>query len=384
MEIGESVAVPPLTKPVKVHAALLLESVTFGGNHVVEQDTLGNFAPPEWLRGRSKQWPVCYTRAKPVKVTAKFTVVIHPTAAEDVRIKARLALGSSALEWNGSVHCGPSDHEVVTAELTSTGPLPNEVGCFDAAEVEFSAAPPGDSFSSAGASRNVLYVTLGDPSGTPAYWTLLDISCRAAAGSTTAEGVVGKSFVPFTSRTLTRKRDGVGLTYWNPDTTTATNTQQLLSSSDGSGQCGSWSEFLIDMYKVHGITSSDKVLIVRTVPDWLGSVAGFLVKNWEFSGSGSHAPPFTHKMWTECIKKPGIPGQRNPDPPPAFFNHFIVRSFGKFYDPSYGAGPIADQTSWEVGAIDGLFSHGYTGYPKSANPATLLLQFRNAATTAAL
>jgi hypothetical protein len=293
-------------------------------------------------------------------------------------------LGAAVLEWSGTITCNPGDTEVDTAELTSSGPLPNEVGCFDTANIEFYAASPGEAMSSAGTSRNTLYVTLDDPSGTPAYWTLLDISCRAAAGSTTQEAVVTRSFVPFTSRALTRKRDGSGLTYWNPDTTTATNTQLLLSSGDASGQCGSWSEFLIDMYKVHGITASEKVLVVRTIPDWQGSRAGFLVKNWNFVGAGSQPAPFTHVMWTECVKQPGIPGQRNANPPPAFFNHFIVRSFGKFYDPSYGGGPIAGHTEWEVGAIDGLFSAGKTGYPKAANPTTLLVQFFNASTGAPL
>jgi hypothetical protein len=135
---------------------------------------------------------------------------------------------------------------------------------------------------------------------------------------------------------------------------------------------------------VHGITASEKVLVVRTIPDWQGSRAGFLVKNWNFVGAGSQPAPFTHVMWTECVKQPGIPGQRNANPPPAFFNHFIVRSFGKFYDPSYGGGPIAGHTEWEVGAIDGLFSAGKTGYPKAANPTTLLVQFFNASTGAPL
>ena len=52
---------------------------------------------------------------------------------------------------------------------------------------------------------------------------------------------------------------------------------------------------------------------------------------------------------------PGIAGQRNANPPPAFFNHFIVSYGGKYYDPSYGGGPIDDQEKWEDGAIDGLF-----------------------------
>ena len=381
MELGESACVPETADPIKVHAILMLKSVTFSANHPVEKDTTGNFAAPEWLRGRTSQWPVCYTRGKSINITATFDVLLGPTSGEDVAIRARMDLGGgAALEWNGSVHVGVDETEVTTSEMPSSGPLPNQVACFDPAGIEFFASPPGEPFGSAGTSSNGLYVVLGDPSGTPPFWTLLDISCGAAAGATTPQAVVERSFVPFTSRSLTRKRDGQGLTYWNPDTTTATNTQELLASGDGSGQCGSWSEFLIDMYKVHGITSAAKVLIVRTVAEWQAASAGFLVKNWEFIGAGSHPLPFTHELGRECVKRPGIPGQRSPDPPPAFFNHFIVLAFGKFYDPSYGGGPIANQTDWENGAIDGLFSRGYGGFPKRAHPTTLLVELYNLTT----
>jgi hypothetical protein len=259
--------------------------------------------------------------------------------------------------------------------LSSTAPLPNEVECVDPATIAWEAQPPGEPWSAAGSSANTLYVVLGDPTGTPAYWTLLHISCIAARGATTARQLVERTFGPFPSRRLTRRRDGQGLTYWNPDTTTATNTQELLARADASGQCGSWSELLVDMYKVHGVSDGEKVLIVRTVPEWRASRTGFLVKNWTFNGRGSLPAPFTHRMWTECVKQPGIPGQRSANPPPAFYNHFIVRCFGKFYDPSYGGGPVDDQVTWERGAIDGLFSGPGTGFPKSNFATTTLLEF---------
>jgi hypothetical protein len=382
MEIGEGVAVALGTPPAPIHASLQLKEVRFASNHVVERDTLGNFAAPEWSNGRPEQWPVCYTRGATVSLTAVFQVVVSPTASETVSIRGRAQLGSALLEWTGSVQVAPGTSEVKTAQLASSATLPNEVACYDPAVINWEAQPPGQQWGGVGSSLNVLYAVLDAPQGTPAYWTLLDISCRAAQGAVTQREVVERSFVPFTSRNLTRKRDNRGLTYWNPDTTTATNTQLLLARADGSGQCGSWSEFLIDMYKVHGITTGEKVLIVRTIPEWQGSSAGFLVKNWRFQPTGSRPAPFTHVLGTECVKLPGIPGQRSPNPPPAFFNHFIVRCLGQFYDPSYGGGPIGAQTTWEAGAIDGLFSAGAGGYPKSAYPTTHLLEFWSLTTSA--
>ncbi len=74
---------------------------------------------------------------------------------------------------------------------------------------------------------------------------------------------------PFATRALTRKRDGVGLTYWNPNTTTCTNTRLApRERRQAAGRCGSWAEFFIDMLKVHGITSADKVVVVVTVAAW--------------------------------------------------------------------------------------------------------------------
>lgn len=378
MEIGEGVAVAAATtKSTKtvVHAALQVKSVTFSSNHPVERDTLGTFSAPEWLRGRRRQWPVCYTRGARVGLTACFEVVMAPSATESVSIRGRAQVGSATLEWSGSVSASPSASEVRTASMTSSAALPNHVAYFRRVTIVWQAQPPGESWSSAGSSNHLLYLTLGSPQGTPCYWTLVDISCRGADGASTAADLVRRAYSQFPSRHLRRKRDGRRLAYWNPATTRATDTQQLLARGDGSGQCGSWSELLIDMYKVHGVASADKVLVVVSLPAWQSSSNGFLVKNWRFIGTGSSPPPYTHSMGTECVELPGIPGQGNPNPPPAFYNHFIVRCLGDFYDPSYGGGPIGGQPVWENGAIDGLFRGGLAGYPKSSHSSSNLLQF---------
>jgi hypothetical protein len=52
----------------------------------------------------------------------------------------------------------------------------------------------------------------------------------------------------------------------------------------------------------------------------------------------------------------GIPGQGNPDPPGAFFNHFVVSYSGQIYDPSYGAGPFSTQLAHENAAAAGIFA----------------------------
>jgi hypothetical protein len=367
-----------------VHALLDVKEITFAGNTVVEKDTLGNFPSPEWRRGRAAadNSPVCYTRNTTVRMTAKFDVTRQPSASETVEVRGRGTFGTATLEWLGTVTVNTGDTEVTASGLASATNLPDQVACFDPANIAWEANPAATGWAGAGSSAHLFYIVLGLPSGTPAYWTLLDISCRGAHGQTTENGLVVNAYQPFTSRSLTRKRDGQGLAYWNPRTTTCTNTQALLASADGSGQCGSWSEFLIDMFKCHGVTSAAKILVVRTLAAHSSSTEGFLVKNWNFVGAGSHPSPWTHRMYSECRELPGVAGQRNPNPPPAFFNHFIVRHGSQFYDPSYGSAPVSTQSVWENGAIDGLFNDplGRCGFPKASHAATNLLEFWNLTT----
>jgi len=370
-----------------IHAVLAIKELAFSGNNVVEKDTTGNFASPEWQdgRGQADQAPVAYSIGKKISFAAKFKVSTAPCQAESVAIKGTASFGSASLEWTGSVTVNPGDTEV-SVSLTSNNAAGSTVGIFESSDISWQMNPGNLGFAAAGTTRNVLYVTLGDPSGTPNYWTLLDISCRAAAGQTTASGVIANSFNGFTGRAISRKRDGQGLTYWNPSTATCTNTALLLAAADGAGQCGSWAEFLIDMYKVHGITTAEKILIVRTVAAYQASSEGFLVKHWVFDHPpASAASAYTHFVPSQCRTGVGLPGQRNASPPPAFYNHFIVRADGRFWDPSYGAGPFADQSAWENAAIDGLFRAApggappgnslQTGFDKSLNAATNILEF---------
>lgn len=86
----------------------------------------------------------------------------------------------------------------------------------------------------------------------------------------------------------------------------------------------------------------------------------FLVQNCTFL-AGTLAPsalPFTHAGGTECTKLSGAPGQGKTNPQFDFGDHVFVEHNGRFYDPSYGLGPIVGQLAYEQAAIAGL---GYMG-----------------------
>jgi hypothetical protein len=395
--VGSPVAGCPVIK----HAVIRIKQLDFAGNHLVECDGLGKFPHPEWLVSRTQitivkeianahgQCPVCYTRGKAVRFTPTFEVTAWPTQTETVEVRAKAAWGSVVMNWTGSVTVSPSSQDVQASQLTSDVPLPNCVDCVDPFETAWEMNPAGQGWGSAGTTSNVLYVVLADPAnGRPAFWTLLDVSCRAAALQTTDTGVISAVYVPLILRQrIRRKHDDKLLTYWgttpNFDQTKAESTPQLLLVDNASGQCGSWANFLLDMYQVHGITRGRKIVLARTKHNVMGTGAiGFLVKSWTFNTPPASSPNnWTHTLYYQCALKQGAPGQGNDYPPPWFRNHYIVWIDNLYYDPSYGSGPFNSQGDWENGSIDGLLDcfarPQMAGFDKSLppNPTTNLLDF---------
>jgi hypothetical protein len=382
------------------HAVIQIEKLVFAGNHIVECDTYGAFPQPEWWRPRATitlggrdiltamgQCPICYTRGRPVRFTPTFRVTTAPTQTEVVQVRAVAMWGSVVMNWQGSVTVSPSSTEVTASEATSDATLPDHVDCTDAFETSWGMNPAGQGWNAAGTTRNMLYVVLGDPAnGRPAFWTLLDVSCRAAAAQTTDTGVIAAVYGPLRNREITRKRDGVGLTYWGTtpyDLTGAMSTPMLLRSENASGQCGSWANVLLDMYQVHGITRGRKIALARSAQYWRGNgTVAFLVKSWRFNTPPASSPSdWTHELYRQCVLVQKAPGQRNTNPPEWFWNHYIVWIDSVYYDPSYGSGPFNSQGDWENASMDGLIDTRARpmmgGFDKSRtpNPTTNLMDF---------
>ena len=356
-----------------VHTVLAIKEVAFMGNNLVEKDTLGNFPSPEWVEGRAQadQAPVSYAQNRKVQLTAKFRVARSPSASEVVEIVGTATFGSARLIWNGTVTVNPVDTEVTTALLTSGAALPNHVECYESGDIAWQFNPDGTGLVSAGTSRNVLYATLGDPTISPNYWTLLDISCRGAAGKSAEDDFVKASFNPFhgnigDGKGFKRKRDGTELTYYKNGGGTPSSgvfsCSDILSRADGTGRCGAWARFLVAMHQVHGVTSSAVFGVVPIDADLL------IVKNCTFVGAGSLPPPFTHKGNLECTKNDGIFGQGKNNPQFTFGDHALVKHSTGIYDPSYGVGPKSDLKAWEDGGIAGIGQMPITSFTYSGDP----------------
>jgi hypothetical protein len=398
--IGDSVIEQKQKAKVQLCNWPILEiyEITFAGNHIIEKDTQGNFAAPEWISGRAanQQSPVCYTRNNQIQISARFKVTNRPTENEGLEIRGTATFGAANLTWTDNTPTATTGGNYLTPPtMTSDNPIPDQVDFYDPLVITWEYKlndDPTNTWKAAGTSSHVIYATLNNPVGGAAmYWTLIDVSCRNANGQATDAGVIANVFAPFGLRNIVRKRDNVQLSYWNPGTTRATNTAEMLRHRQGSGQCGAWAEFLVDMYKVHGINTGQKIYvanysyliskgIVVGVAPTAANTYGFLVKNWNFNlPPASDGTALTHDLNTECVTAPGIPGQNNANPPPKFVNHFIVWSTttNEYFDPSYGAGPFNNRGAWEAAAIDGLFNHASplrAGYDTShaLAPGTLL------------
>jgi hypothetical protein len=186
--------------------------------------------------------------------------------------------------------------------------------------------------------------------------------------------------------------NGNVLSYWrtgNP----YYHTRQLLYYEDG--KCGSWGRFLADCLLVHGITSFELLKVEpnsSVLPsDLPGTVGGFLVKNWTFTGegnSGNDDYPYGYPDGAIVVDEVGVPAQgcleyfESADPQSYFSDHallkceFEVNNVDKtiYYDASYGKA-VDDLHEWEEDAVDGFYaSHSMGGYNMVIRKNTLLFE----------
>ena len=221
----------------------------------------------------------------------------------------------------------------------------------------------GGAWSKVDETKHQVYLTLADPGTTMRQETLFYLSAKNADGKTTAAASFTEIWNEFTDRDV-KRIDAVQMKYW--DTLMAPQTLPgMLADSSGDGTCLAWAPLLIKTCEALGVGGSSLVQVesldrcdpgYSVPPDTTGKVA-FLVKDYTFNvGSApSSCAPYTH-LWnaTEMTDEDGVAAQGNPKPHSVFFNHFIVKYDGKYYDPSYGTGSFADQAAWENASLDGF------------------------------
>lgn len=369
-----------------------VERLTFAGTsyHTVAIDcpsgSCSFYGTPHWLDQNldgdaddpgDHKYPVAYIRGTTAGISGlAFNVV--PADLELVGVPV-IGTGPDGLLWEGTGTV--SDGElVVTGTLSSAVPLPNMVVFYDTLDIEWQVALDGVNFYAAGTSDSPVYVAYADPLG-DRLESYFSISTNAAQGQDEEQAVIDAIWAEFTDRYVVNAYGEV-LGYYRgilcAGDCTYYSAPELVYYTNS--QCGGWADLMIQCLRTQGLGGAQFITIeprsTPTLPLDCGSypmsAAGFLVKNYQFSGSGAApcpAYPFRfndpcayYPSWPQAdvVDMPGIAGQDNGNPASWFARHFIVKINMKYYDPSYGAGPFSGTTdqatmAWEGGAIAGYF-----------------------------
>lgn len=132
------------------------------------------------------------------------------------------------------------------------------------------------------------------------------------------------------------------------------------------GQCHSWVDFMHQVLSAQGLATvnGQQTLAIAVLGVPLEETV-LAVKNWEKNGSDPWFPiRFDAGMTGDNVigslpeghaqDIAGVSGQGNsPNPPSKFSNHWILKIFSSFYDPSYGIGPFDNEYEYEHAALEG-------------------------------
>ncbi len=350
-------------------ASVDLEATDAARKHDITRDTGGVYDDVEWvdpspdgtLQGApdDHRLPVCYTRSGPHGA-------VHVRVEQvDIRLLGNLGVTSVMVRANGTIGgqtitlpetaAAISGDQIVALNLDSPEAIPDVIRNTEIV-LNWQVSLDGGPWLDVGTSLNTAYITWDDPLAAAPFETCLYVGCQAAEdmGTThTEQQVVNRIFSDGFAGLNVRRVDGTILKYWDGGNARATDTAGLLA--DANGQCGAWAEFFVDTLRSQGIGGADKIGVYAASNP---GNDGFLVKSWSFIGSGSSpgTSPYSWVVGTDVVDNAGVPGQGNPNRPGAFFNHFIVRFGGRYYDPSYGGPSYATQWEWEDASLDGFFT----------------------------
>jgi fibronectin type 3 domain-containing protein len=412
------VEVPELTTTIVVLPRNLLQSVAFlpytvaqgeaGGMLEVWHDDANvsknpaadkRYDPPQWVDmdadGKAdgvgeRNLPVAYVRGSSPRLKAVFNIPgLEPGQMKKVRVRVARMVVPYNMVYEEPVNAldiekiqGGGDYDAVgdtlnTPIFTLEHGIPSDtIRYYDKAndadgkprmqnpayKLAWSVDVGDGIWRNGGTSMHTVYVTLGMPVTGYRQETLFDISCRNAHGYSEKTDVRNYIYSKFRTLNVCRVGDGRQLTYWknglDPD---AVETEELLSNSNGNGNCESWAALFRDMLRLHGI-SAQRIIINHNIDSYI-----MLVKNWKFDGVGlSGDSEFPYIIGRDVKEIDGISAQGNEKPPKAFFVHWITQSDDIFFDPSYGTEPIKEAN--DVARLKRYGDGALDGFAKSVTP----------------
>ena len=178
--------------------------------------------------------------------------------------------------------------------------------------------------------KHTVYVVLKDPITSLRQESLAELGCRNADNETAEASARSKMYGEFTDLVV-KRLDGKQMTYWLNNQMGCIDTADLLSRTDGNGNCQSWSGLFRDILRFQGI-QADRI---KVSPQ--GKDTGVAVKAWIFTEPPHGPANHPYIIGLDATDVQGVPGQGNPNPPGSFNGHWITESGGTYFDPSYGA-----------------------------------------------
>lgn len=399
--------------------------VEFRGNIPIMKDNHDEqYTEPQYTDSGSK--PVAFVSGSRVGISATFIADLNcfPSGTE-LYIKPSIASApggvlfpvrkcivtqSGIVEYRESPLLIPGgSHSVLTPKVASSLLLTDRMVSASQLEAVWRySLSPSVLNSTAGRSTNKFYTTYKTrdaESGvysnssplhqSPLPHTVIAVGCEAANRISSENPILSAITAKFSGLSIQSADDGSPLTYYENWTTGCSNTEGLLTTSDG--QCGSWSKFYLDVLYAQGIksvaTNSDGLDYNEVKVSFVGPQQGFFVNDWAIDHSSlyarhwityvndagpynnSNVAPFgilaipvhsqqaldnilfnnnrdlfEQEFWLDnkynfedppLYKMPisdvdGIPGQSTPNPLSNFGNHIFSATNQGNFDPSYG------------------------------------------------
>lgn len=185
------------------------------------------------------------------------------------------------------------------------------------------------------------------------FHTVLELSCKNAAGETTDTGIISKCWSEFLDHVVLNYK-GDSLFYYKTFNTPYVTLPNLLRYRNA--ECYTFAQLFLSLIKIQGVVRTNNYVYITpkaVASPCGGTINRFLVKNWAFgvksdsaacpsfpyknTYSGTYVTPSGYVFTTaDAVDQIGIDGQCNSNPSSFFNNHQITKIDGVYYDACYG------------------------------------------------
>jgi hypothetical protein len=381
---------PPMrVSIVDFHNNLLLRSdprIAFGDitwtNYAMPAEYYDWNADGQITAPRDHAFPIAYMRGSTISLSGILKAVGPSIISSQASIRVK-ASGDINMEVSGFIR---DDGRSVSFGGQSDAPLPFQVNVDPDFKIFWDISfDGGATWQDAGSSTQKLYRTFDDSITTNLYETVVWVGSYFGAGATTEAELFSSVWAHFQGRGV-KRLDSTNLKYWfaGEATPAVFKTAELLVYTDG--RCDSWVDLFRDVLGAQGLESARKLI----VPKPIGSLTPIYIyiNNWNFPAHqqllSSQLPqiPAGYAAWRKehVTSLDGLGAQNTPNPWDYFDNHVIVEYNGKYYDPSYGAGPYNPDfqlNDWENAALAGVLVTTTIVDPITGNVSTEQVVVKN-------